>query len=61
MNTAKVRERITKSGLYMWQVAKAAGISSSQLSVWLRDDPMPEERQKRIVDAILNLEKGETT
>ncbi len=48
----EIKQMIQTAKLYQWQVAKALGITAGTLTIWLRDDPMPEERRQRIVAAI---------
>ena len=47
-----IRDAIKEAGLKHWQVAKLMGVSEAAICRWLRDDPMPEERQARITQAI---------
>jgi hypothetical protein len=59
MKNRKIREYIAKYGLKYWEVAEAAGISSSTLTVWLRQE-LTGERLSRIQAAIDRLSKGGT-
>lgn len=47
----EIRTRIFVNGLRNWQVAEAAGISDSRLSVWLRT-PLDDMRKMRVENAI---------
>ena len=57
MNNIKIRNKITRSGLRYWEVARQAGISPYTLSIWLRDE-LSGIRLKRIEDAIAALNQG---
>ena len=48
----KIKSLIRKTDVKQWQVAAAMGVSEQTLIRWLRDDPMPEERRERIIQAI---------
>lgn len=51
----EIKRMIQTAKLYQWQVAKALGITAGTLTIWLRDDPLPEERRQRIIAAIREL------
>lgn len=51
MANMEVRQAIEKKRLKHYEVAKAAGITASTLSVWLRFEMEP-ERKKKILKAI---------
>lgn len=46
-----LRNSFKAAGVCSWQIAKQAGISTQTLMNWLRDDPLPPDREKRIIDA----------
>lgn len=52
---SEIKQMIHKAKLYQWQVAKMLGITAGTLTIWLRDDPLPEERRQRIITAIEEL------
>lgn len=49
-----IRNLIAEKRLRKWEVAKQVGISDGRFSVWLRVE-MPEERKKRVLNAISQL------
>ena len=49
---AEIKHMIKEAKLFQWQVAKKLGITAGTLTIWLRDDPLPEERRQRVVEAI---------
>ena len=51
MNT-EIKSMIREAGLHQWQIAKSLGVTAGTLTVWLRDEPLPENRRKMILDAI---------
>ena len=51
----EIKKMIKTARLYQWQVAKALGITAGTLTIWLRDDPLPEDRRQRIIAAIKEL------
>ena len=51
----EIKKMIKTARLYQWQVAKARGITAGTLTIWLRDDPLPEDRRQRIIAAIKEL------
>ena len=57
MANEKIRTQIFKHGIKYHEVAKAAGITPSTLSVWLRDE-LKGERKERITQAINALIKS---
>lgn len=48
----EIKRMIKDAGLHQWQIAKALGITAGTLTIWLRDDPLPEKRQQMIMEAI---------
>lgn len=50
-----IKRMIQEANLFQWQIAKALGITAGTLTIWLRDDPLPEERRQRILAAIRKL------
>ena len=48
----EIKEMIKKAGLHQWQVAKRLGITAGTLTVWLRDEPLPEKHRQMILEAI---------
>ena len=48
----EIKKLIKEAGLKQWQIAKRIGITAGTLTVWLRDDPLPEEHRQLILDAI---------
>ena len=57
MESMDIRKKIQEAGLKQWQGAKMVGCGEATLVRWLRDDPIPEERQKRIIQAIETAKK----
>ena len=51
MNNQKIRQAIEQNRLKYYEVASACGISPCTLSVWLRNELLP-ERRERILRAI---------
>ena len=51
----EIKQMIKNANLFQWQIAKALGITAGTLTIWLRDDPLPEERRQRIIEAINKL------
>ena len=51
----EIKRMIQAAKLYQWQVAKALGVTAGTLTIWLRDDPIPEDRRQRIIAAIKEL------
>lgn len=54
MENLEIREMIKKNRLKHYEVADEVGISETRFSVWLRK-PLSEEREERIINAILKL------
>ena len=48
----KIKHMIKEAKLFQWQVAKALGITAGTLTIWLRDDPLPKDKEQRIIAAI---------
>lgn len=56
---AKLRERIDKSGLYLWQLASKMGISAGTITLWLREElAETDERRIKIETFLDQLERG---
>ena len=56
---AKLRERIDKSGLYLWQLASKMGISAGTITLWLREElAETDERRIKIETFFDQLERG---
>ncbi|GKT04301.1 hypothetical protein [Furfurilactobacillus entadae] len=51
LENLSIREAIEQRRLRYWEVAQAVGITSSQLSVWLRT-PLNDTHKQRVEDAI---------
>lgn len=54
-NTANkdLREAFIEKGLFMWQVARRAGVSATTLTMWMREELPPEDpRRKQIIAAL---------
>lgn len=54
-NTANkdLREAFIKKGLFMWQVARRAGVSATTMTMWMREELPPEDpRRKQIIAAL---------
>ena len=45
MSGSEIKAEAKKQGVYLWQVAKAAGISEPTLTRWLRGDLTPEQEE----------------
>lgn len=45
MSGSEIRAEAKKHGVYLWQVAKAAGISEPTLTRWLRGELTPEQKE----------------
>ena len=55
----KLRERIDKSGLYLWQLASKMGISAGTITLWLREElAETDERRIKIETVLDQLERG---
>ncbi len=54
MTGQQIRERAKAARIYLWQIAKAAGISEPTLTRWLREELTP-ERERRLTEAIKSL------
>ena len=55
----KLRERIDKSGLYLWQLASKMGISAGTITLWLREElAETDERRIKIETFLDQLERG---
>lgn len=55
----KLRERIDKSGLYLWQLASKMGISAGTITLWLREElAETDERRIKIEEVLDKLERG---
>lgn len=55
MMNDEIKRQIQETGLFQWQIAKALGVTAGTLTVWLRDDPLSEDKQQRIIQAIKKL------
>lgn len=55
-NNAKVRKAARVAGIPLWKIAAAIGISEPTIIRWLRF-PLPEEKERRIMEAIAVLSK----
>ena len=53
-----LRDLLQEKKIYLWQVARAIGIHEQTLYSWLRDEPMPLERQIKFFDAVDNIEEA---
>ncbi|MCD8147752.1 MAG: hypothetical protein LUD84_10860 [Clostridiales bacterium] len=51
----EIRERMERGGFYYWQLAQAVGISSGNLTVWMRQE-LTGERLSRVLAALDKLE-----
>lgn len=56
MTNQKIRQAIAKHRIKYYEVAAACGVSSSTLSVWLREEFTPERRQRvlKAIDSIVS-------
>ena len=54
MTGRQIKEQAKAAGIYLWQIAKAAGISEPTLTRWLRDE-LTLEREQRLMEAIKNI------
>lgn len=55
MENAKVRRAARAAGIPLWKIARSIGVSEPTLTRWLRT-PLSEEKEKKILDAIKELE-----
>lgn len=55
MTGQEIKAEARRAGIYLWQIAKAAGISEPTLTRWLRDELTP-EHERRLNEAIKQLE-----
>lgn len=46
-----IRAQIIAAGLFDYQVAARIGVTQEEFSAWLRE-PMTEDRQRRVLDAL---------
>jgi transposase-like protein len=53
-----IRLLAKKEGVYLWQIADRLGIAEITLIRWLRK-PLPEDKKKKILNAIYELAKEE--
>lgn len=53
-----IKRTIKASGLRHYDVAKVLGIDPSTLSVWLRSEPLPKDRECLIMAAIERCKNG---
>lgn len=51
-----IREHASRSGVYLWQIAAAIGVSEPTFLRWMRVE-MPENEKKRIFKAIDRIEQ----
>lgn len=52
-----VRRAARVAGVPLWRVAAAIGVSEPTLTRWLRV-PLPEDKERRVMEAITELSKG---
>ena len=57
MSNMEIRERATKCGVRLWQIAEALGINDGNFSRKLRRE-LPEEEKAKILAIIDDLAKG---
>lgn len=56
-----IRQRAEKARVPLWKLASAAGIASTTLTVWLREDlPKMDPRRIRLLSALQELEQERT-
>ena len=55
MKNKDLKSMIHSAGLYQWEIARELGITAGTLTIWLREDPLPDERRQRILAAIKSL------
>lgn len=53
-----LRDLLQEKRIYRWELAKEIGIHEKTLIGWLRDEPMPIERQIKFFDAIDKIEEA---
>lgn len=51
MSGSEIKAEAKKHGVYLWQVAKAAGISEPTLTRWLRGE-LTQEQKEMLLTAI---------
>lgn len=51
-----IREHASRSGVYLWQIAAAIGVSEPTFLRWMRVE-LPESEKKRIFKAIDEIEQ----
>ena len=47
-----IRNLAKDNGVYLWEIAKYIGVTEQTIIRWLRREPMPEDKQLKVVDAI---------
>ena len=58
MSGKEFRERVKEQGVFLWQVALAAGISEPTIIRWLREDLTP-EREQTLLDGLRKAKKAQ--
>lgn len=51
MKNEKIRKELKQNGVFLWQVAKALGVSEFTLVRWMREE-LPENKQEEILNII---------
>ena len=54
MTGQQIKAKAKAEKIYLWQIAKAAGISEPTLTRWLRDELDP-DKERRLLEAIRSL------
>lgn len=57
MTGQQIKDQAKAAKIYLWQIAKAAGISEPTLTRWLRDEITP-EREQRLMEAINHISRS---
>lgn len=52
---SEIKRIIKEANVYQWQIAKVLGVTAGTLTIWLRDNPLPDDRKRRIIEAIEKL------
>ncbi|MBO6270140.1 MAG: hypothetical protein J6N19_13510 [Clostridium sp.] len=58
MNGKEFKEKAKEHGVFLWQVALAAGISEPTIIRWLREDLTP-EREQTLLDGLRKAKKAQ--
>ena len=58
MNNTEIRQILRYEDIKHWQVAEAMSVSEATFCGWMRTE-MPEEKKKRVLNAIKAMKDGE--